>query len=151
MKTLKSAKRGGQLKRASSSSKTNPLGKIRALVARQARSWERNDFDMGAVDWLADGRLVSPGGEWPIEQLRGQMTLFHAGYADLRVEIKNVFASADGRKLAIEWDWIVTRRSDGVRGTTHDAIIVDLRRGKIKSWREYFDLSGSVEAHGPSQ
>ncbi len=59
--------------------------------------------------------------------------------------IKNVFASPDGKKAAIEWDWAVTRKKDGKRGTSHDAIIVDLVGGKIASWREYYDPASSVE------
>ena len=51
----------------------------------------------------------------------------------------------DGNKVAVEWTWEVSRRADGARSTTFDAIIVDLVDGKIKSWREYFDLSTSVE------
>ena len=118
---------------------------IRALVDRQARSWERNDFGLAAADWLPDGVLVSPAGCWPADALPAEMAAFHRDYADLTVTIKNVFATADGSKVAIEWDWTATRRSDGQRGTTPDAIIADLVDGKIRSWREYFDLAGSVE------
>jgi uncharacterized protein (TIGR02246 family) len=120
--------------------------RIRALVERQARAWERNDFDLAAEDWLTDGVLVAPAGEWPIAELRQAMADLHADFTDLVVDIKNIFASADGSKVAIEWNWSITRKSDGTRSLTQDAIIVDLVDGKIKSWREYFDLSTSVEA-----
>ena len=149
--TRSAPKRRAQRKKGAAGATSSPLAKIRALVQRQARSWELNDFDLGAVDWLPEGVLISPGGQFSAEQLRGEMANFHAGYTDLAVTIKNVFASADGRKVAIEWDWEVTRKSDGKRGNTHDAIIVDLRGGKILSWREYFDLSSSVEAPAHSQ
>ncbi len=119
---------------------------VRALVSRQARAWETGDFDLAAGDWLPDGVLISPGGKWRADELRGEMAKFHAAYLDLQVKVKNVFATADGSRLAAEWDWTVTRRSDGERGTTPDAIIADLVDGKISSWREYFDLSSSVEA-----
>ena len=116
------------------------------LVDRQVRSWERNDFGLGAGDWLPDGELVSPAGRVPADELERELTEFHTRYTDLHVTVLNVFSTPDGAKVAIEWDWEVTRRSDGVRGITHDAIIVDLVDGKIASWREYFDLGGSVEA-----
>ena len=116
------------------------------LVDRQARSWERNDFGLGAGDWLPDGELVSPAGRVTADDLERELTEFHARFTDLDVTVLNVFSTPDGAKVAIEWDWEVTRRSDGVRGITHDAIIVDLVDGKIASWREYFDLGGSVEA-----
>jgi uncharacterized protein (TIGR02246 family) len=121
------------------------LSKIMRLVERQARAWERNAFDLAANDWLPTGVLISPGGEFPAAVLRSTMDDFHRSYTDLEVTITNVFASPDGAKVAIEWLWNVTRRSDRARSTTADAIIVDLVDGKIRSWREYFDLSTSVE------
>jgi uncharacterized protein (TIGR02246 family) len=122
------------------------LAAIQALVERQARSWERNDFDLAAGDWLPDGVLTSPGGEFPAPILRATMNNFHDLYTDLVVDVTNVFASPDGSKVAIEWTWSVTRKRDGARSVTLDAIIADLVDGKIRSWREYFDLSTSVEA-----
>jgi uncharacterized protein (TIGR02246 family) len=119
---------------------------IRALVERQARAWEGNDFDMAAGDWLPDGVLIAPAAQLAAGQLRQAMADLHANFTDLVVDIKNVFTSADGSKVAIEWDWTITRKSDGARSRTQDAIIADLVAGKIKSWREYFDLSTSVEA-----
>jgi limonene-1,2-epoxide hydrolase len=119
---------------------------LRALVERQAKSWEENNFALAEADWLPDGVLVSPAGKWRAHELQNEMTKFHCDYTELVVTIKNVFATRDGSRLAVEWDWTVTRRSDGLRGTTPDAIIAELVAGKIKSWREYFDLSTSVEA-----
>jgi uncharacterized protein (TIGR02246 family) len=116
------------------------------LVDRQARAWEQGDFAVAAADWRADGELISPGGKMPASAIGAEISSFHKQYADLSVTVKNVFASPDGGKVAIEWDWEVTRRSDGTRDSTQDAIIVDLVEGKIASWREYFDLGGSVEA-----
>lgn len=116
-----------------------------ALIERQAHSWEVNNFMLAQDDWHAGAVLVSPGGEWSSHELAAAMKGFHQDYQDLKVTIKNVFATADGSKVAVEWDWTVTRRKDGLRGTTADAIIADLKDGKILSWREYFDLSSSVE------
>jgi ketosteroid isomerase-like protein len=119
---------------------------IVSLVERQAQAWERNDFGLGAPDWLPDGELTSPAGRISAAQIEQELTSFHERFRDLKVTVLNVFASPGATQVAIEWDWEVTRRSDGVRGLTHDAIIVDLVGGRIASWREYFDLGGSVEA-----
>lgn len=118
---------------------------IRALVDRQARAWERNDFSLAAGDWCAGGMLVSPGGVVPDDELAAVMAAYHARFEALTVEITNLFVAADGRQAAVEWLWTVTRRRDGARGTTSDAILVELEDGKIRSWREYFNLLGSVE------
>ena len=84
----------------------------------------------------------------PFERLGREMAHFHELYVDLRIEIKNVFVSRDGGRIALEWDWEVSRRSDGARSVTNDAIIVDLVDDKIVSWREYFDPAQGVE--GPA-
>jgi ketosteroid isomerase-like protein len=117
----------------------------RQLVERQARAWEKQDFTLAASDWLPAAVLISPEGNTPAPEMPASMKDYFKDFADLRVTIKNVFASPDGNKLAIEWDWAVTRKKDGKRGTSHDAIIVDLVGGKIASWREYYDPASSVE------
>lgn len=121
-------------------------GEIERMVERQARAWERNDPDLAVRDWLADGVLVAPGARVNRDDLPQAIADFHRDFCDLEVTIKNVFSSSDGRHAAIEWDWAVTRRRDGERSVTHDAIIVSLIDGKISSWREYFDRLGAVES-----
>jgi hypothetical protein len=105
--------------------------KIRELVDRQVQAWEKHDFGIAADDWLPSGQLISR---------------YFKQFRDLRITVKNVFISTDGAKAAIEWDWDVTRRRDGARAVTHDAIIVDLVGGRIASWREYFDFGNSIDA-----
>ncbi len=117
----------------------------RQLVERQARAWEKQDFTLAASDWLPTAVLISPEGNTPAAEMSASMKDYFKDFDDLHVTIKNVFASPDGKKLAIEWDWAVTRKKDGKRGTSHDAIIVDLVGGKIASWREYYDPASSVE------
>jgi ketosteroid isomerase-like protein len=119
----------------------------RQLVERQARAWEKQDFTLGASDWLPTAVLMSPEGNTPAPQMPASMKDYFKDFSDLHVTIKNVFASPDGKKVAVEWDWAITRRKDGKRGISHDAIIVDLRGGKIASWREYYDPAASGEAN----
>jgi len=126
--------------------KTGNTADIVALVNRQVQAWERNDFAIAAADWLPTGELISPGGHVAAKDMQAAMTDYFTHFGDARITVKNVFLSPDGNKAAIEWDWVVTRRRDGVRGVTHDAIIVDLKGGKISSWREYFDFGDSVDA-----
>ena len=123
----------------------NPV-KIRELVDRQVQAWEKHDFGIAAPDWLPSGELISPGGHVPVEEMQTAMAGYFKQFRDLRITVKNVFISTDGAKAAIEWDWDVTRRRDGARAVTHDAIIVDLVGGRIASWREYFDFGNSIDA-----
>jgi limonene-1,2-epoxide hydrolase len=119
---------------------------IRELVDRQAQAWEKQDFGIAAPDWLPSGELISPGGHIPAAEMQTAMAGYFKQFRDLRVTVKNVFISTDGAKAAIEWDWDVTRRRDGARAVTQDAIIVDLVGGRIASWREYFDFGNSIDA-----
>jgi ketosteroid isomerase-like protein len=119
----------------------------RQLVERQARAWEKQDFSLAASDWLPTAVLMSPEGNTPAAQMPASMKDYFKDFGDLHVTIKNVFDSPDGNKLAIEWDWAITRKKDGKRGISHDAIIVDLVGGKIASWREYYDPAASGEAN----
>ena len=119
---------------------------FRALVDRQVQAWEKHDFGIAAGDWLPDGELISPGGHVAAKDMQARITDYFKQFSDVEVVVKDVFLSEDGRKAAIEWDWIVTRRRDGMRGTTHDAIIVHMVGGKIASWTEYFDFGDSVDA-----
>jgi ketosteroid isomerase-like protein len=119
----------------------------RQLVDRQARCWEKQDFILAAADWLPTAVMISPEGHTPASQMPNSMKDYFKDFSNLKVTVENVFTSTDGKKLAIEWDWAVTRKRDGKRGTSHDAIIVDLTDGKIASWREYYDPASSVEAN----
>jgi hypothetical protein len=56
------------------------------------------------------------------------------------------FFDHTGTRLAIQWDWTVTRKRDHKRATTHDAILVHLVGGKIATWSEYFDFGNSLDA-----
>jgi hypothetical protein len=105
----------------------------RALVERQARAWEKQDFTIAASDWLPTAVLTSPEGNTAAHDMPASMRDYFKDFTNLHVTIKNVFASPDGKKVAIEWDWAITRKRDGNRGISHDAIMVDLKDGKIAS------------------
>ncbi len=118
-----------------------------AMLNRQAEAWRTGDFAAAAADWHPEGVLTAPGNRVRFAALAETVRRFHDDYGDLRVTITNAFASADGRRIALEWLWDVTRRRDAARSITADAILVDLDNGLIRSWREYFDPAGAVEEH----
>jgi ketosteroid isomerase-like protein len=119
---------------------------VQQLVERQAHAWEKHDISLASPDWLPNAVLSSPEGNTPAPELGKAMSDYFKGYTDLHVTIKNIFVSPDGNKVAIEWDWAITRKRDGYKGVSHDAILVDLKGGKIASWREYYDPAASGEA-----
>jgi len=109
----------------------------RALVERQARAWENEDLEAIVADFAPDGVLVSPGGSWQgLDAIRAAAEGFFAGVTDVRIEVTRVLL--DGDAGAAEWTW-TERRSDGTRRTAEDAVVFELRDGRIARWREYFD------------
>ena len=116
----------------------NDRAVVRALVKRQAQAWEKRDFAIAADDWLPNGELFSPGGRVVKKNMQSAMLDYFKNFTDLKVTVNEMFLSEDGTRLAIQWDWTVTRKRDRKRTTTHDAILVRLVRGKIATWNEYF-------------
>ena len=117
-----------------------PPGQL-ALLLRQARSWAHGDFAPARTDWHPDGVLSAPrGARVGVDGMQAAMDEFHAAFRDLDVTITSAVAGPGGRLLALEWLWSASRRGDGVRSTTPDAIVVRLdEAGLILEWREYFD------------
>lgn len=117
----------------------------RSLIERHAKAFATGDWDAVRQYWHPDAELVSPTGTWPVTAMRAIMADLGRDYTDVEITVSQVFASADGSRLAVEWTYAATRRSDGARSSSPDAIIVEFVDGLIRSWREYFDLSTSVE------
>ena len=116
----------------------NDSVQARALVNRQAQAWEKHDFAIAADDWLPNGELFFPGGHVVKKDMQRAIHDYFKNFTDLKVTLKEMFLSEDGTRLAIQWDWTVTRKRDRKRRTTRDAILVHLVGGKIASWNEYF-------------
>lgn len=114
------------------------LVQIRALVNRQVRAWEKRDFAIATNDWLPSGELFSPGAHVLKKDMQRTILHYFKNFTDLKVSVKEMFLSEDGTRLAIQWDWTVTRKQDRKRTTTQDAILVHLVGGKIARWNEYF-------------
>ena len=111
---------------------------VRALVNRQVQAWEKRDFAIAADDWLPNGKLFSSGGRVLKKDMQRAILDYFKNFTDLKVTVNEMFLSDDGTRLAIQWDWSVTRKRDRKRATTHDAILVHLVGGKIATWNEYF-------------
>ena len=111
---------------------------IRALVHRQAQAWEKCDFAIAADDWLPNGELLSPGGHVLKKGMQSAILEYFKNFTDLKITVNEIFFSQDATRLAIQWDWTVTRKKGQKRTTTHDAILVHLMGGKIARWNEYF-------------
>jgi ketosteroid isomerase-like protein len=116
----------------------NDSAQVRALVNRQVQAWEKRDFAIAADDWLPNAELFSPEGHVVKKDMQSAILDYFKNFTDLKVTVNEMFLSEDGTRLAIQWDWTVTRKRDRKRATTHDAILVHLVGGKIATWNEYF-------------
>ena len=112
-----------------------------ALLQARARAWEEGDLEAIAVGYAPDVVLIAPGGIRlaGLAALRESNARYFAEYTDIRVELKRVIL--DGDQGALEWTWSETRRADGKRRSVDDAIVFELRAGKIVYWAEYFDTA----------
>ena len=63
---------------------------------------------------------------------------YFKNFTDLKITVNEMFLSQDETRLAIQWNWTVTRKRDRKRTTTNDAILVHLVGEKIATWSEYF-------------
>ena len=111
---------------------------VRSMVNRQAQAWEKRDFAIARDDWLPNGELWSRGGHVVKKDMQSAILDYFKKFTDLKVTVNEIFLSEDGTRLAIQWDWSVTRKRDRKRATTRDAILVHLVGGKIATWNEYF-------------
>ena len=125
------------MRRAKKTTKNDSV-QARALVNRQVQAWEKHDFAIAAADWLPNGKLFFPGGHVFKENMQSAILDYFKNFTDLQINVTEMFLSEDGTRLAIQWDWTVTRKRDRKRTTAHDAILVHLIGGKIASWNEYF-------------
>ncbi len=111
----------------------------RRLVEGQARAWERADVEAILADFAADGVLISPGGAWQGEaEIRAAIHTFWQSVKHVEITVTRAFLA--GEQGAAEWIWTETRLDDTVH-RAEDAIIFELRAGKIRYWREYFDTA----------
>jgi uncharacterized protein (TIGR02246 family) len=111
-----------------------------ALVERQARAWEAADLDAIPADFAPDGVFISPGGRWQgPSAIREAATGFFAHAHEVQIRVKRVLVMGD--QGAAEWHWRETRRATGTQHSADDAVIFELRDGKIIYWREYFDTA----------
>jgi hypothetical protein len=61
-------------------------------------------------DWLPNGELFFPGGHVVKKDIQSAILDYFKNFTDLKLTVNEVFLSADGTKLAIQWDWTVTRK-----------------------------------------
>jgi uncharacterized protein (TIGR02246 family) len=111
---------------------------IQQLVERQGLAWENADSEAIIADFAENGVFIAPG-----TTIKGKKDIKKAAedyfkqFTDTKVKITRVFS--DGKEGAVEWTWSDKNKKTGEKSLIDDAIIFELKDGKIVYWREYFD------------
>jgi uncharacterized protein (TIGR02246 family) len=111
---------------------------IGAMVERQASAWENADASAIVRDFAEDAIFIAAGtkfsGKAAIKQAAED---YFAQFTDTKVIIKRIII--DGVQGAVEWDWSDRNKKTGQNSQAEDAIIFELKDGKIVYWREYIE------------
>lgn len=114
------------------------VSELRAIADRQARAWSASDVDAILADFAEDARFVVPGQVVQGKaQIRDFVSQHFADYSHIEIAIRRVIGQ--GKQASIEWQWQEQHRATGDRSQADDAIIFQLKNGKIVYWREYID------------
>ncbi|WP_198288434.1 nuclear transport factor 2 family protein [Chamaesiphon minutus] len=118
-----------------------PLPDIRATIELAKNAWIARDADALAQLFTEDGTLIVPGQKWQGQaKIRSQIAKFARDYTDVRITINQMII--DGDRAAVEWHYEDTEKATGKRNQSDDAIVVEVKNGRISYWREYFDTGG---------
>jgi uncharacterized protein (TIGR02246 family) len=108
------------------------------MVEEMAQVMTRQDNEAIVEFYTEDAIFISPAGRFIGRQaIHDVIALFNRDYTNIVISIKDVIVCAD--KGAIEWSFAETRKSDGYTHVMEDAVVFQLRDGKVAYWREYFD------------
>ncbi|MBV6623261.1 MAG: nuclear transport factor 2 family protein [Rivularia sp. (in: Bacteria)] len=111
---------------------------IQQIVERQAKAWENANSEAIIADFAEDGVFIAPGisitGK---EKIKKAAEDYFKGFKNTKVKITRIFSQ--GNQGAVEWTWSDENKETGKKSQLEDAIIFELKDGKIIYWREYFD------------
>ncbi len=114
---------------------------IRAIVEQAQNAWIARDADALAQLFTPDGELIVPGQRWQGQaKIREEVAKFSRLYTDVQITIHRTIV--DGNHAAVEWHYEDTEKATGKRSQADDAIVIEVKNGRISYWREYFDISG---------
>ena len=114
---------------------------IRAIVEQAKNAWVARDADALAQLFTPDAQLIVPGQRWQGQaKIRTEVAKFARLYTDVQITIHRTIV--DGNCAAVEWHYEDTETATGKRSQADDAIVIEVKNGRISYWREYFDTSG---------
>ncbi|MDZ7778738.1 MAG: nuclear transport factor 2 family protein [Gemmatimonadota bacterium] len=110
---------------------------VEALVHDHARAWMTGDTALLRRIMHPDARLAYPRRRVDRETWIEELAAFHEQNVDTRVYVHRVVV--EDSTFAVEWQFATTERESGARTAVGDAIIGEVRDGRIVLWKEYLD------------
>ena len=111
---------------------------IHEIVVRQAEAWKKSDAEAIIADFAENAIFIVPGSTFSgKEAIKTAAKDYFAQFKPTKVEIIRVIAEGD--RGAVEWTWQDENKTTKRQSYAEDAIILELRDGKIIYWREYID------------
>lgn len=115
-----------------------PQQDIRSLIEQAKDAWVARNPDALAQLFASDGELIVPGQRWRGQaRIRQEISKFAQQYTDVSIEIRRVVV--EGNQAAVEWHYEDTEKATGKCNQADDAIVLEVKNGRIRYWREYFD------------
>lgn len=115
---------------------------IRILIEQARSCWIKKDADALAQLFTPDAELIVPGQRWQGQtHIRAAIAQFTEHHTDVVIDIKQIIIEGD--RAAVEWHYEDTEIATGQRQKSDDAIMVNVKAGRIHRWREFFDLKTS--------
>ena len=110
---------------------------VEALVRDHAQAWMTGDTALARRILHEDARFAYPRKRVDKETWISELAAFHRAAEDVRVYVHRVVV--DGSEFAVEWQFASTDGTTGARTAVGDAIIGEVRDGRIVLWKEYLD------------
>ncbi|KYC42711.1 DUF4440 domain-containing protein [Scytonema hofmannii PCC 7110] len=121
-----------------SASQNRTRQNVRTLIEQARNAWVARDPDAVAQLFTSDGELIVPGQRWQGQtKIRQEVSKFAEQFIDVSITIRRVVV--DGNQAAVEWHYEDTEKRTGKRNKADDAIVLEVKDGRIVYWREYFD------------
>lgn len=110
---------------------------VEALVHAHARAWMTGDTALMRSIVHEDALFAYPRRRVDRDTWIRELAAFHEQNVETRVYVHRVLV--DGEAFAVEWQFATTDRESGERTAVGDAIIGEVRDGRIVLWKEYLD------------
>lgn len=120
-----------------SASGVEPAQTAEALVRDHARAWMTGDTALARSILHEDALLAYPRRRVDRDTWVAELAAFHQQNVDTRVYVHRIIV--DDETFAVEWQFATTDRETGERTAVGDAIIGEVRDGRISLWKEYLD------------